>query len=219
MNSTFVHVDEAIATAESFLPDGVALNRTFARQWAYLGLRDIGPGQHWFAECVLHPNENRSMRKPDDMYKAMDIALYGTINNTTVEFKYSYKGLGKRIHNRDLVQFDGLPVDLSEDQYCFHLGSNGSGVNYAHLKYIKLPIGTDGLPLIPEFQVLAIAFFIVWLWNKKQNDKGGMQLAKIDYTEAKKEAKRASRLPSGIEMTQVAKEWVNLLNAPQFKQF
>src|SRR5688572_24084225 len=106
MDSSFIHVDAAIATAESMLPDGGTLNRPFARQWAYLALKDIGATGHWLAETTLYPNDNLSMKKPQDMWKSIDIALYGTSNGITQELRYSYKGLGKRIHHRDVTQFE-----------------------------------------------------------------------------------------------------------------
>lgn len=227
MESNFIHVDEAVAMAMTLIPDANSMDKAIARHWAYMGLRDIGPGLHWFGECELTPSSNLSVKKPVDMYKALDIALYGRETDGTLkEYRYAYRGLGKRIHAGNVDQATGnyapvnhAPVDLSEDAYCFHLGSNGSGVTTVKLKYLRLPIGSDGLPLIPEGQQLAIAFFIRWMWSVRQNVVSDRQLSRADYLEARRDARAKGKVPSGIEMEQVAKEWVSLLNAPQFKQF
>jgi hypothetical protein len=227
MDSRFVNVDEAVALADTLVPEG-KLNKAIARAWAYSGLRDIGPGEHWFAEKELIPNANLSVHKPSDMYKAIDIALYHkTEGGQKIEYRFSYKGLGKRIHSDgNTVREDGIyspasgaPIDVSEDAYCFHLGSNGSQVNCIKLKYWRLPIGDDGLPLIPEHQVLAIAFFIRWMWAVKENVANDRALSRQDYLNARREARASSKMPSGIEMEQVGKEWTSLLNSPRFKQF
>jgi hypothetical protein len=216
MDKSFVNVEEAIATAESFLPEGISLTRPFARQWAYLALRDIGPGDHWFEECWLYPNENLNMRKPDNMWKPIDIALYDSSGN---ELKFVYRGLGHRKHRLDRVDLQPY-IDLSEDTHCFILGSNGTSVNKAFLQYWRLPIDEDGTPLVPESQVLAIAFFIYWMWEKKQRtNQSAIAQARQDYLEARREARNRSKMPSGIAFEQAAKEWTSMLNSPQFKQF
>ncbi len=228
MDKTFVSVDEPIALAMTLIPNANSMDKAIARQWAYMGLRDIGPGIHWFEDAVLYPNSNLSFRKPDDMWKAKDVALYqqGTDGSLT-ELKFSYKGLGRRIHASSNIVLaggqyspvSGAPIDLSEDAYFFHLGSNGSDVTCMKLTYWKLPIDSYGLPLVPEHQVLAIALFIRWMWSVKENVANDRQLSRLDYLQARGEARSRNKVPSGIEMEQVAKEWVNLLNAPQFKQF
>lgn len=223
MTSKFVHVDEPIALAMTLIPNSDSMQKAIARQWAYMGLRDIGPGEHWFDEAILYPNDNLVMKKPADMYKPMDIALY---DSAGMELKSSYKGRGSRIHAGNIAVQNGIyaptlgsAIDLSEDAYAFYLGTNGIDVASAKVKYLKLPIGDDGLPLIPEGQVLAIAFFIRWMWSIKTNVANDRQLSEIDWKKARIEARNAMKMPNGIEMEQVAKEWVSLLNAPQFKQF
>lgn len=224
MDKTFVHVDEPIALAMTLIPNSSSMDKAVARQWAYMGLRDIGPGMHWFEDCVLYPSSNLSMRKPDDMWKPRSLALF---NQAGEELRYSYKGLGRRLHSSGNVHLDsgeyapslGAPIDLSEDSYFFHLGSNGSDVYCAKVTYWKLPIDSYGLPLVPEHQVLAIAMFIRWMWSISNSDKQDRQLSRQDYMAARGEARGRNKIPNGLEMEQIAKEWVSLLNAPQFKRF
>ena len=225
MVTSFIHVDEAVALAMTLLPENTTLNKAIARQWAYEALRNIGPTSAWFDVCNLFPNDQLTLKKPDDMWKAIDIALYDSNGN---EMKYSYRGLGKRIHASpaDLVAQGeyapslGAPVDLSEDTHAFHLGSNGASVAWATLKYWKLPVNNDGLPEIPEGQKLAVAMFIRWLWTIKKNEnQSDRQLSEINYKAERAKARAEGNLPSGIEFEQIAKEWTSLIGAPQFKKF
>jgi hypothetical protein len=223
MDSNFVHIDEAVATAMTLLPKKTTLDKALARQWAYLGLRNIGPTNHWFSTCTLYPNENRTMKKPVDMWKPIDIALYSSCGT---ELRYSYRGLGKRIHASKFLSSGEYapqlhaPIDLGEDNHAFHLGSNGSDVSYAVLKYWQLPIDIDGLPQIPEGFTLAIAFFIRWMWAIAQNEnQSDRQLSEANYTKERTKARNEANLPSGIEMEQIGKDWTSFLGAPQFKQY
>lgn len=228
MDKSFVHVDEPIALAMTLIPDSDSMDKTIARSWAYMGLRDIGPGQHWFEDCVLYPSTNLSFRKPDDMYKPIKIALFSRNDSgDLVEMRYSYKGLGRRLHQSsnallatgEYAPEFGAAIDLSEDSHFFHLGSNGSGVYCAKVNYWKLPIDSYGLPMIPEHQVLPIALFIRWMWSVSRGDNTDRQMSRVDYLSARAEARVKNKIPNGIEMEQIAKEWMSLLNAPQFKQF
>ena len=218
MNSQFVSVDEAVATAMTLLPENAALNEVLARQWSYMALRNIGPTSHWFDECELYPNDNLILKKPIDMWKAIDIALF---TSTGVEVNFVYRGLGKRIHREGDLDLQNIPyVDLSEDNHAFYLGSNGTSVAKAKLKYWQLPIDNDGLPKIPEGQILAIAFFIRWMWSIRQNEnQSDRQISEQNYKMERNKARSEGNAPSGIEMEQIGKEWVSLIGAPQFKQY
>ncbi len=225
MDSTFTHIDEAVAIAMTLLPREISMDKAIARQWAYLGLRNIGPTQHWFEVCTLYPNENRIMKKPNDMWKAIDIALY---DGSGANLRYAYRGLGRRIHasRNGLIErgeyFPSAqaPIDLSENEHAYELGTNGDAVAYAVLKHWKLPIDIDGLPMIPEGLTLAVAFFIRWMWAiKMKEDKADRQLAEANYKTERAKALSETKMPSGIEQEQVAKDWMSLLGAPQFKNY
>lgn len=224
MDSTFVNVDEPIAVAMGLIPNRDSFDKALARQWAYMGTRDIGASMHWIEDCVLYPNSNLSIRKPDDMWKSKDIAL---LSSTGTELRFSYRGLGRRIHASGNLTLDSgeyapelhAPIDLSEDANFFHLGSNGADVYCVKLKYWKLPVDIYGQPMIPEYQTLAIALFIRWMWSISNNDKEDRKLSRIEYLQARSEARALGKMPSGIEMDQVAKEWTSLMNAPHFKNF
>lgn len=224
MNKTFVSIDEPIAVAMGLIPNRDSFDKALARQYGYMAARDIGASAHWIEDCVLYPNSNLSMRKPDDMWKAKDIAL---LDSSGSELSFAYRGLGRRIHASGHLALDNgeyapvlhAPIDLSEDSHFYHLGSNGSVVFCAKVKYWKLPVDVYGQPMIPEYQTLAIALFIRYMWTMANSDKEDRKLTRAEYRQARSEARAIGNMPSGIEMDQVAKEWNNMMNAPQFKSF
>lgn len=216
MNTKFVSVDEVVATAESFIGPVSATDRNLMRQWAYLGLRNIGASKAWVETCVIYPKELEA-RKPDDMYKAIDLALY---NASNVELYFAFRGTGTRIHspknlqsrNQQYLPEFGAVIDVSEDNFYFHLGSNGSDVAYIKLKYFKLPIDENGLPLIPEDHVLAIAFFIQWIWSKRKGDnRSEIDQNKRDWKIERAKVRSANNMPSQLETDEINRKWMSMI--------
>lgn len=222
--TNFVSIDEAIDTAMSFIEGADAIDRNIFRQWVYLGLRQIGPSKDWIKDATLYADDF-TLRKPDDCYKLIDVALFTATNQ---ELSYAYRGAGTRIHsNRKLQTLSTSTrpitnvIDLSEDSYYLHFGTTqdqlGSLVSYAKIKYLQLPVDEDGLPKIPENHVFAIAMFIVWRWTAK--DKNNWHLApqaKADWLEQRNIAKSLNRLPSQLEGTEIARKWMTML--PNFSK-
>lgn len=220
----FVHVDEAVALGMSLIDGSNSMDKAVARQWAYEAVRDIGPTDSWFKQCTLYPNENRSFKKPIDMWKPIDIALY---DSAGCELRFSYKGLGKRIHRGNTLITQGTyapalhaAIDLSEDKNYFHLGSNGATVVAAFINYWQLPVDEDGLPIIPEGQKLAVAFFISWLWAKRQREnQTDIATSRADYMAQRAKCRNEANLPNGINMDQIGKDFTSMINAYNPKQF
>lgn len=226
MTTQFVSIDETIDTAISFIEGADSVDRNIFKQWAYLALRQIGPSKAWFKDATLYPDDF-TLRKPDDCYKLVDVALFTSIGQ---ELSYAYRGTGTRIHNANqpaVVNANSTGfaitsvIDLSEDSYYLHLGSTqdqaGSLVSYAKIKYLQLPIDENGQPKIPEGQVFAIAMFIVWRWISKSQNRSGIdiQQAKQDWIEQRNMAKSLNRLPSQLEGTEIARKWLTML--PNFR--
>ena len=216
MTTKFVPVDEVVATAETFIGPQSATDRNVMKQWAYLGLRNIGPSKVWIENCILYAKD-LEMRKPDDMYKPIDIALF-TENNA--EVKFAYRGTGLPIHapknsitRSGLYQPEfGAVIDLSDDNYYFHLGSNGGNVSYAKLKYFKLPIDENKMPLIPEDHVLALAFFIQWIWSKRKGDnRSEIEQNRQDWVKEKRRVRSNNQLPSQIEADEINRKWMSMI--------
>lgn len=221
--STFAPVDRVIALAMSTLESADTIDRAYFKEWAYEGLKQLGPSTSWYAEAVLYPTE-LAMRKPEDMYEVIDIALY---DSSGAELKFAFRGLGTRVHGSDnsLLNNDtyapvlGAPIDLSEDGYYFHIGSNGSSVAYAKVKYWRYPVDEQGQLLIPEDDVFCLALFCRYCFYMRKDDKTGMAMAKNSWIAARNEQRSAHKLPSMLEGTEIARSWNSMIKKIRFKKF
>lgn len=223
VTSTFASVDRVIAVATSLMENADHIDRAYFAEWIYEGLKQIGPTTAWFGEATLYPTE-LSFRKPQDMYEVIDIALYDSGGH---EMSFTYRGNGSRIHrsDNDLVNDNvyapslGAPIDLSEDAYYFHIGSNGTQVAYAVVKYWKFPVNEHGELLIPEDDVFALALFCRYCYYMRKDDKTGMAMAKNSWIAARNEQRSSHKLPSMVAGTELARSWNSMIKKVRFKTF
>lgn len=222
--SRFVPLDQVTAEAMTVIGDADNKDRLIFRQWVYRALREIGVGKQNVEVCNLYPKD-LSMQKPDDCTSIIDIALFDVNNN---EMLYKYHSGASRIHqNRNTYAADGTYspsvgsiIDLSEDDYYIHLGSNASEVAYAKIRYFKFPVDEDGLPKIPEDQVFAITMFIRYMWSMRKNDnRSEIDQNRYTWLSEKAAAKARSKMPSMLEGKQIAKTWMSMISKPFFDNF
>jgi hypothetical protein len=222
-SSSFVSVDQVIATAKSINEKADTIDRAYFKEWVYLGLNELGPNTSWYNEATIYPTE-MSLRKPLNMHSAIDLALY---DSTDTELRYVLRGKGSRIHSSDNALLNsntyaptlGSPVDVSEDAYYFNLGSNGDQVSYAFLKYWQFPEDENGDLLIPETDVLPLSIFLKYMWYMRKDDKVGMGQFHNLWIAARNEARTAHKLPSMLEGTEIARGWNSMIKKYRFKTF
>jgi hypothetical protein len=213
MAKRFLTLDEIVSEAASLVKGASAEERLWFKQWAWRGLRDIGPMSENIDVSTLYP-ENLTFRKPDNFYKAIDIGLFDGRDN---EFKSKYRSGKGRVHNSRNVfikdgiynsDFDGT-IEISEDSNFFYLGTNGKDVVYAKLRYFKLPVDSEGNPVFPEYMAKAVTMYILWYWAIREDgdDKG----AEDRYLRARNEARAQGKVPNGLLYKQLAKEWNSMI--------
>lgn len=224
MTSSFVSVDQVIATAASIIEAADTVDRAYFKEWAYLGLLELGPSAAWYDEATLYPVE-MALEKPKNMYNAIDLALY---NSTNQEMLYTYRGKGKgRIHASDnsltnngtYAPLLGAPIDLSEDTYYFHLGTNGASVAYAVLRYWKFPTDENGDLMVPEQDVLSLSLFLKYMYYMRKDDKVGIGQFHNLWVAARNEGRTAHKLPSMLEGAEIARSWNSMIQKMRFKRF
>jgi hypothetical protein len=66
-------------------------------------------------------------------------------------------------------QFIG-PIDISEDSNNFVLGTNGTCVAYALVRYWQYPLDENELPLIREDEVEALSMYVRYRWSLRMNE-------------------------------------------------
>lgn len=178
-----IPVDEVIAEACTILKHVTEQEKIFMRQWAYTAMREIGS---FNLNIKVTPQlflEDWSVKKPDDLLRTNDIALYGSDGS---EIVHTFKGYASgnidadeesvsgRIHQdiRNLSRDGRTAVAITESENYFNVeefnGTDSSGV-YMFIRYYALPLDNNGLPKIPDFATLAIIFYIRAMWAMRDN--------------------------------------------------
>jgi len=223
-SSSFVSVKQVAATAKSIIEDADIMDRAYFDEWIWLGLKELGPNTAWVSPpTTIYPN-NLELQKPKDMYSPISIGLF---NSGGQELRYTYRGIGTRVHDSGNNNIDagiyapefGAPIDLSEDAYYFHLGTNGGSVSYAKIVYWKYPVDEVGNLLIPEDDVLPLAFFVKYMWYCRKDDKAGMGQWNNKWIAARNEARGSHKIPSELQGTEIARTFNSMIQKMRFKTF
>lgn len=221
--AAFVSADEVIAIANSINEDSDHIDRAYYIEWIWLGIKELGPTMFWYNEATVYPVEF-TLQKPKDLYSTIDIGLFDSSGN---EISYAFRGKGTRAHASDNTYINngmyepafGAPVDLSEDAYYFHLGSNSDAVSYARIKYWKYPLNEAGDILIPESYVFPLALFCKYCYYMRKDDKTGMGMMHNRWIAARNETQAANNTPSVVEGTEIARSWNSMIKKIRFKKF
>lgn len=221
--SSFVPIEQVIATAASVMEGADTVDRAYFKEWIYIGLTELGPNTAWYDEAIVYPID-LDIRKPENIYSVIDIALYDV---NMKELNYALRGKGSRIHLSDNSLINsamygpslGAPIDLSEDSYYFHLGTNGAAVASAKIKYWRYPVDDNGDLLIPEQDVLPLTIFCKYMYYMRKDDKVGMGQFHNLWIAARNEARGAHKIPSELEGTELARSWNSMIQKMRFKKF
>lgn len=209
-------LEEVVDTATLICKGATDEDRLIFRQWAWLGLMQIGPTTHWVKTCRIDA-KNLSIRKPKDYASKIAVALY---DSSDQELRYEFFGEGARVHtDRQTVhsstsqeQVTGL-ITLSEDSYYFHLGTFGDRVSYAQIRYLALPVDSNGLIMIPEDNILAVTMFIRWHWAMRQREnQAEIELARDTWFKEKDRIYGDNKMPSYFDAKEFGKKWLSLIN-------
>lgn len=222
MPNRFLTLDQITAEAMSIIPGATSEDRLLAKTWAYIALREIGPSKDNIEVCTLYP-QDFVIVKPNDFHSALDIGLFDAQGN---EFKSQYRAGKKRIHQSRNLFLDagvyapeiGSPIEISEDDFFFHISSNSENVSYVLLRYFKLPVDDEGNPLFPEYTRLAIILFIRYMWSLKTGSRDAA-FNENSWKMARAEARGKNKMPNGLMFKQFAKEWMSMIPNNRFDRF
>lgn len=174
---SYVSIEGVVSEAISLVGDGTdkEVLKNFARQWIWRELIDLPVTDDNIKVCDIFA-KNLILKKSGDMRKFIEIALYDVNNNYLPHVFYSGKKriypdtriipAGQNTDNNPVV----VPVDLSEDEYGFYIGTNGSAVSYAKVRYYSYPLDKDGLPMIREEDVQTMVYRVRLNASLKKND-------------------------------------------------
>lgn len=221
----YVELNAVIAEALSITPDTDAADWAMAKQWAVTALMQLGTGDDEIATCRINA-KNLILPKPSDLRQYIEMALYDA-NGCYISHEFHS---GKQRIYPDLRIFPTatnlntgqivhiVPVDVSEDQIAFYLGTNGDQVAYALVRYFVYPLDENGLPMIREDEKFAIMTYIQWAKASKKGDnqseiamKWQMWTRQHDMARARKKSGMSNDLHKTI-----ARNWMRMI--PDFNQ-
>jgi hypothetical protein len=223
----YVDINSVIAEAISITPDTDAGDWAIARQWVVTALMQLGTSEDEINICTIQAI-NLTLPKPDDMRCYVEMALYDSQHNY---IPHIFRGGNRRIYPDNRVTtplgitggiiptsqiLHTVPVDVSEDQLNFYLGTNGRHVDNAWVRYFAYPIDDNGLPMIREDEKFAIMTYIQWAKASKKGEnqseiamKWQMWAKQHDMARARKKSDRSNDMHKTI-----ARFWMKLI--PEF---
>jgi hypothetical protein len=218
-------------TLEEVLSEAMSITKTpdkyeaAARQWAWTALMQTGVTEQDM-DVVLIDVKNFIAKKPKNFRKLDDLALYDAAGN---EINHIFRQGRKRIFpDRNAIarsrNEDGTEevvygaVDVSEDRYNIHIGTNGSNVTTVALRYYTLPIDTNGEPMISEEEKLSVIFYIRYMIAELEDDNQSkvarMEIRWKQECDRARAAKKSTNNSS--KQRQNGREWLRLI--PNFNR-
>lgn len=174
-----VPFSEVIATVESTIKNASLQDKQIWRQWiGLLCLPDLGISEEDVKVIRLYPN-NFTVPKPADIKAVIEFALY---NSNGAQLAHKFRSGSQRIYRDTRVPITAvvqpadqtltrlIPVDVSDDPYSFNLGTNGDQVASMLLRYYVYPTDDSGFPLIRQEEVLAVVYFIRFMWSLREQE-------------------------------------------------
>lgn len=214
----FLDFKQVLAFSLTTCKGATAEDRLFFSAWIPAAMRDIGPSKDWYKVDVLYPKDF-SFKKPDDLVSTCMIALY---DSSDQQIKYNYNPGSKRIvPNRFLINTSESTqeitgrIDLSEDSHYFHMGSNGADVSYAMIRYLAMPVDSDGFPMIPEDHLMAYEAYCKYMWSRRENDNQSAIAQNYDiWLRERDRIKGRNKMPSMLEAEGIFSRYLSLIHAP-----
>lgn len=201
----FLTIDEVVANASTLIKNIEPKTRLLMKSWAYLGERRIGfSGLQINVEEV--PVEDLIIRKPEYCAQPIDIALYDEQNN---EYKYEFKGQGKPIHSGNRYKWG--KIDVHETPFDFRLGSNGSMISRAKIKFYAYPVDDNGDLMFPEHHLEALMFYIKWMYDMREGDIQSARDSNMNFEISASKA-RSRNKSDRLLSKEVSKKWMSMID-------
>lgn len=207
---TYVDFEEVVSESISIIgasgDDELAKN--FARQWIWRGLQRTGTSEEDSLEDTKVYAKNLLIKKPK-MKRLESIALYDANDCYIPHIFHS----GKRIHPNTeqwvVTTTEGEevfgPVDLSENRDSFVIGTNGSHVAYALVRYWGYPLDAGGMPRVREDEVEALTLYVRYKWSQRKNEnQSEIRENKIAWMEACDWAIAQKKITNGEQKKRMA---------------
>jgi hypothetical protein len=200
-------IAEAVTTIGAEGDDEIV--KPFLRQIIYRGLQKLGDSELLLVDAKCYP-KNLLIKKPKDYKKLDSIALYDSAGNLLPHVFHSGKRIYPETEGTTYVTEEGEefcgPIDISEDPHNFVIGTNGTAVNHALVRYWKFPLDSNGLPLIREDEVEALCLYCRWRWSQRKNaNQSEIQQNSIEWKMAADQCKALKKSTNSEQHKTVAR--------------
>jgi hypothetical protein len=200
-------MNEVVAEAISVVGAGQdeELIKTFAPQWIWRAIIDMPVMEDNIKVCKIQAKDYM-LKKPADMQRFMEIALYDTGGQYIDHVFHTGRS---RIYPDTNVYPPALedenadtchPVDLSEDQNAFIIGSNGGAVSTAKVRYFAYPLDKDNMPMVRDEEVMMCIHKIRWMASMRENDNQSMIAENERRYKQEADRQRAKRKAAGLSI-------------------
>jgi hypothetical protein len=173
-------VAEAILTIGASGDDEIAKN--FARTFIWRALQKLSVTDNTIQVVQIYA-KNLLIKKPSNMKKLEEIALFDAngyfiphvfhagnsrIYPNTESYSYNVTQNEGTSSEETVTYF--LPVDLSESDTSFVIGTNGTNVAYGLVRYYPYPLDDKNRPMVREDEVEACSAFVRYKWSQRKNE-------------------------------------------------
>lgn len=173
-------VAEAVAILGYLEDEEVAKN--FCRQWIWGAKKKLATSDQDIEVAEVQV-KNLFIKKPKNLKQLIEIALFD-VNGNYIPHVF-HQGNQRLYPNMEQVSYDVVlnegtddeetvtyyaPVDLSENSSSYVLGTNGTEVSYALVRYYPLPLDENNLPEVYEHEVDACKAYCRYQWSMRKNE-------------------------------------------------
>lgn len=176
----YVDINSVTAFAMTICKGKDLADRNIWREWCYECVKDLGMSDDEIRVCTLYP-KNGVAKLPDECRQIIELSLFDSADGNLL---HQFRPGNTRIFNDARVSpvasagnttnttaNSSIPVDVSNDMYNIHLGTNGDNVAKILIRYFAYPVDeVTNLPLIREDDRMACAYFIRFMESLRSND-------------------------------------------------
>lgn len=199
----YVSLDHVISFAKTIVKTANSEDTNVWKDWIYYALLELGIGDDEIDVAEITPR-NLIAALPPNCRHILELSLYDSSGS---RLDHKYRTGKQRIYTDQRTTNtavgastnanDSVPVDISNDAFNLHLGTNGNLVSKIFLRYFKYPIDANGQPLIREEDVKACAYHVKLLQAVRDNSNRS-EIAQYDamYKQESDRAKAAKKMNS-----------------------
>lgn len=171
----YVSINEVVAMAQTVIKTSDTYDANIYKAWIYQALLDLGMSDDEIKVDELTP-VNFAAPLPPDCRQIIEVACYDSAGKqlphkfrTGTRRMYSNKYIPPTDEGGNTVS-SLLPVDVSNDMYHLHLGTNATNVAKVGIRYFAYPVDENNVPMVRDEDTMACVYFIRYMTALREDD-------------------------------------------------